>query len=1514
MIEVRVRYPTKAVRGLSYSTGLPPPQGMYHPQYEKDACGIGFIAQIKGVRSHDLIAKGLQALENLSHRGAVGCDPCTGDGAGLLIQVPHALFEQVCPFDLPAMGAYGVGMLFLPQRAAERTLCEQYVEKIVAEEGARALGWRDVPVSSEKIGAVARATQPVIRQVFVARDTHGDSDFERKLYIIRKRVEHALRAVLPEPQAFYICSFSSRTIVYKGLLLPSQMAGFYDDLANPYTHSAIAMIHSRFSTNTFPTWPRAHPYRYLCHNGEINTLRGNLNWMRAREGRLDSPLFGEKIKSLFPIIDAEQSDSACLDNALEFLLMGGREVAHAMMMLIPEAWQGNPYMDLDRRGFYEYHAAIMEPWDGPAAVAFTDGIRVGATLDRNGLRPARIAITTDDLAILTSEAGASLSPPESILTCKRLQPGKMFLVDTSEGRIIDDEEIKGKICHAKPYRQWVSSHRVSLDELPEPLNIPQPDHVTLRQRQQVFGYTLEDLKMLMTPMAVSGEEAIGSMGTDTPLAVLSDRPQVLFKYFKQLFAQVTNPPIDPIREQIVMSLATYIGPKANLLGETPEQVRRIKINQPILTNANLEKIRSMTDRGFRSQTIPILFPVAEGVTGLARALQKICEQAVGIIRDGCHFIILSDRGINPEQVPIPSLLAVSAVHQHLIHTALRGQVGLTLETGEAREVSHFALLIGYGAASINPYLAFETLVDMVREGYLPESIDEATAEMKYLKAINKGLLKIASKMGISTIQSYCGAQIFEAIGLHHEVVDRYFTGTASRIGGIGLEQIAEESLLRHDLAYRGGEDPVRRLDAGGEYHYRVQGEYHHWNPETIYTLQHAIRENRYETFKTFSRLCEDETARRTTLRGLLNFREASPVPLEEVEPASEIVKRFATGAMSFGSISKEAHETLAIAMNRIGGRSNTGEGGEDPERFYDARNSAIKQVASARFGVTTEYLVSAKELQIKIAQGAKPGEGGQLPGHKVDEVIARTRHAIPGVTLISPPPHHDIYSIEDLAQLIFDLKNVNPAARITVKLVAEVGVGTIAAGVAKARADMILISGDSGGTGASPLSSIKHAGIPWEMGLSETQQTLVLNNLRGRVRLQVDGQLKTGRDVVVAALLGAEEFGFSTAPLIAEGCIMMRKCHLNTCPVGIATQDPLLRKKFEGQPEHVVRYFFFVAEEVREWMSKLGLRTFDDMVGRVDLLSVCDLSDHWKARHLDLSALLYAPVDAASPRRCVEVQDHGLADVLDHELIRLSAPALLRREPVSAALSIRNVHRTVGGMLSGEITRRFGPAGLPAHTIQFQFRGSAGQSFGAFCVKGLSLTLEGEANDYMGKSMSGGQIVISPDRNALFVPEETILIGNTALYGATGGEVYIRGQAGERFAVRNSGASAVVEGVGDHGCEYMTGGTVVVLGAVGRNFAAGMSGGVAYVLNRDHLFERHCNLELVTLAPLSDETDCLQLQGMIERHASTTHSTVADRILERWDEHIDLFVKVIPVEYHKILAQKQLKMTETALA
>jgi glutamate synthase (NADPH/NADH) large chain/glutamate synthase (ferredoxin) len=1501
--------------------GLPSRQGLYDPRFEKDACGIGFVAQIQGRKSRGIIEQGLEILRNLSHRGAQGCDPCTGDGAGILIQVPHAHFEGAASragFRLPEAGRYGVANVFLPPDEGARRYCEGVFAETVAASRARLIGWRDVPVASEAIGERARETEPVIRQLFVERGAEDEAAFERQLYVIRKLAENRIRETAPEARRhFCVPSFSARTIVYKGLLLPSQVAAYYKDLNDPAMTSALALVHSRFSTNTFPTWPLAHPYRYLCHNGEINTVKGNVNWMRARQGRLGSPLFGDRLKDLFPIVHEDQSDSACLDNALEFLLMGGRSLPHAMMMLIPEPWVANPEMDLDRRGFYEYHSAMMEPWDGPAAVCFTDGRLIGATLDRNGLRPCRYQVTDDDVVVCASEAGVLPADPARIRAKGRLQPGRMFLVDTVQGRIIDDEEVKSSIARAKPYRSWVVQDRFSLDELPEPFNIPQPDRATLRQRQRAFGYTSEELKMVLTPMAVTGEEPVSSMGNDTPLAVLSERPQLLFKYFKQLFAQVTNPPIDPIREHLVMSLVTSIGPRPNLLREEPGRSRRIRVQQPILTNGDLEKIREIGDPRFKNRTLPMLFKAAQGPEGLRAGILDLCRQASRAIRDGCNFLILSDRGVNDEWAPIPSLLAVSAVHHHLVRKSTRAEVALILETGEPRDVHHFAALIGYGAGSINPYLVFETLTDLDREGRLPEGVDSPTAHGKYIKAVNKGLLKILSKMGISTVQSYCGAQIFEAVGLGPELIDRFFTGTPSRIGGIGLKELGEETLRRHRRAYEPG--PTSRpapsrppLDPGGEIHYRVQGERHAWNPETIARLQIAARSNDARTYAEFARLANESAETAMTLRGLLDFDFSAPaVPLAEVEPASEIVKRFTTGAMSLGALGREAHETLAVAMNRIGGRSNSGEGGEDPERYVplpngDSPSSAIKQVASARFGVTTHYLVNARELQIKMAQGAKPGEGGQLPGHKVDDYIARLRYSTPGVSLISPPPHHDIYSIEDLAQLIFDLKNANPRADVSVKLVSEVGVGTVAAGVAKAHADKVLISGDSGGTGASPLSSIKHAGVPWELGLAETHQTLVLNGLRGRIRVETDGQLKTGRDVIVAALLGAEEYGFATAPLIVEGCVMMRKCHLNTCPVGVATQDPELRKKFAGKPEHVVNYFFLVAEEARAMMARLGFRRIDELVGRVDRLRAQRAISHWKSAGLDLAPLLTKP--EAGPgvaTRCVEKQDHGLAGVLDHQLLKAAAPAFERGEPITVERGIRNTDRAAGTMLSGELVRVRGPEGLPPDTITVRFRGSAGQSFGAFLARGITLRLEGESNDYLGKGLSGGKLVVVPPAGQRLAPDRTILVGNTSLYGATGGEVYLNGMAGERFAVRNSGAVAVVEGAGDHGCEYMTGGTVVVLGETGRNFAAGMSGGVAYVLNESGRFEARCNMGMVELERRLAASDERALRGLVEAHARETGSPKARAILAAWAETLPKFLKVMPTDYKRVLEERR---------
>lgn len=1517
--------------------GQPEKQGLYDPSFEKDSCGIGFVANIKGIKSHTVVRQGLQALENLVHRGAAGCDPCTGDGAGILVQIPHRFLidaAKSAAISLPDVGNYAVGMVFLPPDLDQRIRFEKLFENIAKEEGLQTLGWRDVPVKSEYAGSEARKTEPKIRQIFVDRGSHEELAFERLLYVVRKRVENTVRNSVDADlhdgrKFFYIVSLSSRTIVYKGLLLPEQVTQYYPDLSDSKFDSAIALVHSRFSTNTFPTWPLAHPFRMICHNGEINTVKGNVNWMRARQGRLQSDVFGKDISKLFPIVPEGQSDSACLDNALEFLLLGGRSLPHAMMMLIPEPWVANPSMDLERRGFYQYHSAMMEPWDGPAAVCFTDGKMIGATLDRNGLRPCRYLVTKDGFVILSSEAGVLEIDPANIESKGRLQPGRMFLVDTESGRIIDDEEVKQSIARQKPYRAWVTEFGVSVRELPEPLNVPQPDHATLRQRQQAFGYTIEEIKMVLTPMVVTGEEPISSMGNDTPLAVLSDRPQLLFRYFKQLFAQVTNPPIDPIREYLVMSLVTSIGPKPNLLSESPEVWRRIKAEQPILTNVDLEKIRQLADPAFKSKTLSMLFKASDGPEGLRKGVVDLCRQATRAIREGYKFLILSDRGVSDEWAPIPSLLGVSAVHHHLVRKSIRAEVALIVETGEARDVHHFACLIGFGAGSINPYLAFETLTDMGRENYLPEGIDTETAHSKYIKAINKGLLKIFSKMGISTVQSYCGAQIFEAVGIKDEVIKRYFTGTPSRIEGIGLYEIAQETLLRHKQAY--SPTPWRLLDLGGDVHYRVGNEHHNWNPETIANLQHATRTNDPKTFRQFSDMVNDESKTHSTIRGLLDFKfSSSAIPLDEVESAESIVKRFTTGAMSFGALGKEAHETLAIAMNRMGAKSNSGEGGEDPHRFTvmpngDSKNSAIKQIASARFGVTAHYLVNARELQIKMAQGAKPGEGGQLPGHKVDEAIAKMRYSMPGVQLISPPPHHDIYSIEDLKQLIFDLKNANNKADISVKLVSEVGVGTVAAGVVKAHADKVLISGGDGGTGASPLSSIKYAGIPWELGLAEVHQTLLLNGLRGRVRIETDGQLKTGRDVVVAALLGAEEFGFSTAPLIVEGCIMMRKCHLNTCPVGIATQDPLLRLKFSGQPEHVINYFFFVANEVREWMAKLGFRKLTDMVGRSDRLIAKNAGNHFKAKGIDLSKLLATPGDPGksaecsgldassealekrSPMSCVEKQDHGLEGILDEDLIRHCQAAIDHGQRVTGQFQIRNQNRTTGTMLSSMIARKYGAEGLPSGAIALQFTGSAGQSFGAFLSPGITLNLEGEANDYVGKGLSGGRIVVKAPKNVSYNPSETVLIGNTALYGATQGQAFFAGLAGERFAVRNSGALSVVEGTGDHGCEYMTGGVVVVLGKTGKNFAAGMSGGIAFVYDEDGQFASRCNLGMVELETSLGADDFSILRRLIETHCMVTQSKKAKTILDRLDEMKDAkssgFIKVMPVDYKRALSE-----------
>src|SRR5579883_689127 len=1499
------------------TNGLPEAQGMYDPRNEHDACGIGFVASIKGHKSHDIILKGIQVLINLTHRGACGCDPETGDGAGVLIQIPHKFFVRECAklgFTLPSEGEYGVGMTFLPVEPHQRLQCEGILERIVREEGLAVLGWRDTPIDGSAIGRVARNSQPYIEQIFIGRAPGMDeAALERKLYVVRKRAEaEVAKSDMPDKGFFYIPSLSARTIVYKGLLLAPQIAHFYGELSDPDVVSALCLVHQRFSTNTFPTWQLAHPFRYIAHNGEINTLKGNVNWMYARQSVLASPLFGEDIKKLFPIVAPGGSDSANFDNAVELLYQTGRSMPHVMAMLIPEAWASNPHMNPDKKAFYEYHASLMEPWDGPAAIAFTDGRVIGATLDRNGLRPARYLVTRDDLVVMASETGVLPVKAEEVKMKGRLQPGKMFLVDTVEGRIISDKELKRRLYTRRPYAQWIQENQITLDHLPEPPRQFGTDHDTILCRQRAFGYTDEDLKMILAPMAEKGEEPVGSMGTDTPLACLSDKPQPLFHYFKQLFAQVTNPPIDPIREEMVMSLTSYIGTERNILDETPQHCHTLKLPHPILTNRDLEKLRRVSQGDFLATTLGTLFPVDEGEKGLERALHQLCRRASLAIKNGYTLLILSDRGLDEDYAPIPSLLALTAVHNHLVREETRTQVALVVESGEPREVMHFALLIGYGASAVNPYLAIETLEDLAVRGYLPDGLTFDKAIYHFIKAVNKGLLKTFSKMGISTLQSYRGAQVFEAIGLNKSLVDQYFTGTASRIEGVGLEVLAREAKMKHDLAFRPLTDADTELPVGGSYQYRVRGEYHLFNPLTVSKLQHAVRRQNFQTFQEYTDLIDKQNRQLCTLRGLLEIKKSSqPVPIEEVEPASEIVKRFATGAMSFGSISKEAHETLAIAMNRIGGKSNTGEGGEDENRFQpdengDLRRSAIKQVASARFGVTTNYLVNADELQIKMAQGAKPGEGGQLPGHKVDEVIAKVRHSIPGVGLISPPPHHDIYSIEDLAQLIYDLKNANPRARISVKLVAEVGVGTVAAGVSKAHADVVLISGHDGGTGASPLSSIKHAGIPWELGLSETQQVLVLNDLRSRIIVQTDGQLKTGRDVVIAALLGAEEYGFATSALVVSGCIMMRVCHLNTCPVGVATQDPVLRQKFTGKPEYVVNYFRMIAQEVRELMAQLGFRTIDEMVGHREKLDMKKVIDHWKAKKLDLMPILHMPpVPENIPTRRIHNQDHGIDKALDNLLLELAKDALENKTPVELQLPIRNANRTVGTILGSEVTRRHGAEGLPENTIKIRFTGSAGQSFGAFLPAGISMTLEGDANDYFGKGLSGGCLIVFPPAAATFKAEENILIGNVALYGATSGEAFIRGVAGERFGVRNSGGIAVVEGAGDHGCEYMTGGRVVVLGRTGRNFAAGMSGGIAYVVDEEGDFAQRCNLQMVDLETLEDPQEEEFVRNLIGRHADLTQSERAKQIVADWSRFREKLVKVMPLDYRRVLAEKK---------
>lgn len=1543
--------------------------GLYDPRNEHDACGVGFVAHIKGAKAHHIVQQGLKILENLDHRGAVGADPLMGDGAGILIQVPDDFYRAEMAaqgITLPPPGEYGVGMIFLPKEHASRLACEQELERAVKAEGQVLLGWRDVPVDRDMpMSPAVRAKEPVIRQIFIGRgpDVIVPDALERKLYVIRKTASAAIQKLqLTHSREYYVPSMSCRTVIYKGLLLANQVGQYYRDLADPRTVSALALVHQRFSTNTFPEWPLAHPYRMVAHNGEINTVKGNFNWMRAREGVMKSPVLGDDLKKLYPISFEHQSDTATFDNALELLTMAGYPLAHAAMMMIPEAWENHELMDARRRAFYEYHAAMLEPWDGPAAMVFTDGKQIGATLDRNGLRPARYIVTDDDLVVMASESGVLPIPENKIVKKWRLQPGKMFLIDFEQGRIVDDEELKNQFAFAKPYRQWIENVRVRLDTLPVDGGEAPAFQESLLDRQQAFGYTQEDLKFLMAPMAANGEEGIGSMGNDSPLAVLSDKNKPLYNYFKQLFAQVTNPPIDPIREAIVMSLNSFIGPKPNLLDiNAVNPPMRLEVQQPILDFEDMARLRAIekhTGGKFKSYELDITYPLAWGREGVEAKLASLCAEATDALKSGHNILIISDRHMHRGQVAIPALLALSAIHHHLVREGLRTTAGLVVETGSAREVHHFAVLAGYGAEAVHPYLAMETLASL--HATLPGALSPDKAIYNYVKAIGKGLSKIMSKMGISTYMSYCGAQIFEAIGLARPFVDKYFRGTATQVGGIGVFEVAEEQLRMHRAAF--GTDPVlaSMLDAGGEYAWRVRGEEHMWTPDAIAKLQHSTRAGKFDTYKEYAQIINDQSRRHMTLRGLFEFKvdPAKAIPLDEVEPAAEIVKRFATGAMSLGSISTEAHSTLAIAMNRIGGKSNTGEGGEDPARYRnelkgikiakgtkvsdvigrkviesdyemqegDSLRSKIKQVASGRFGVTTEYLVSADQIQIKMAQGAKPGEGGQLPGGKVSDYIGFLRYSVPGVGLISPPPHHDIYSIEDLAQLIHDLKNANPRASVSVKLVSEVGVGTVAAGVTKCKADHVVIAGHDGGTGASPWSSIKHAGTPWELGLAETQQTLVLNRLRGRIRVQADGQMKTGRDVVIGALLGADEFGFATAPLVVEGCIMMRKCHLNTCPVGVATQDPVLRAKFAGKPEHVVNYFFFVAEEARQIMAQLGIRKFDELIGRSDLLDMKKGIEHWKARGLDFSRVFHQPqVPADVPRFHVEHQDHGLEKALDRKLIERCKPAIERGEKVQFMEDARNLNRSVGAMLSGELIRHR-PEGLPDHTIFIQMEGTGGQSFGAFLANGITLYLIGDANDYTGKGLSGGRIAVRPSIEFRGDATQNIIIGNTALYGATSGEAFFRGVAGERFAVRLSGATAVVEGTGDHGCEYMTGGTVVVLGKTGRNFAAGMSGGVAYVYDEDGSFARRCNTSMVALDKLTPKeeqggaavgwhremADETLLKKLIEDHHRWTGSLRAREILDHWAQMRGRFVKVFPHEYKRVLAERAAKAEATA--
>jgi glutamate synthase (NADPH/NADH) large chain len=1543
------------------SAGLPPQQGLYDPQHEHDACGVGFLVHLKGERSHKLVRDGILALNRLNHRGACGCEVNTGDGAGVLIQIPDEFFRKECAraqgapgFELPERGKYGAGCFFLPTDPESKRLGKQLFEEVVAREGQRFLGWRPVPTDHSSLGATALAVEPDMEQAFVAwGEGMDDADrFERKLYVIRRVWENEIAKSGPaQKEYFYVPSLSCYTLIYKGMLTPEQLELYYPDLSDETLVSAMCMYHSRFSTNTFPSWELAHPYRMISHNGEINTKRGNTNWMRTRQALLKSTLFDEgDLEKLLPIIrDEEGSDTAVLDNAVEMLIKAGRAPAHVMMMLIPEAWEHHESMSQEKKDFYAYHSCFMEPWDGPASIAFTDGKTIGATLDRNGLRPSRYWVTKDDLVIMASEAGVLEIPPDRVLMKGRLEPGRMFLVNMEEGRIVGDEELKHQLATAQPYGEWLRECLVHIDDFPPAPHVPDPGHDTLLHRQMAFGYTNEDLKYILAPMATNGMWAIGSMGTDTPLAVLSDQPQVLYNYFKQLFAQVTNPPLDCIREEIVTSVGTMLGPEDNLLEPGPRAAHMVALDSFIIDNDDTAKIKLLQggpgDSGFKSVILPMLFRAADEAAGLERALERLFEAAARAIRGGATILVLSDRGVDETWAPIPSLLATAGLHHHLVREGLRTQVGLVIESGDAREVHHFCLLLGYGASVVNPYVAFESLDDMIRQGLLPEGIDHKKAVKNYIKAVYKGVVKVMAKMGISTVQSYRGAQIFEAIGLNQEFIKKYFTATASRVEGIGLPEVAREVLTMHHRAYPERPAGPPQLPPGGQFQWRRDGEYHLFNPETVFRLQHATRSGKYEIFKQYTQRVDDQSQRLCTLRGLMEFKfdGCEPIPIEEVEPAESIVRRFCTGAMSYGSISMEAHQTLAIAMNRIGGWSNTGEGGEDPERFMplpngDSRRSRIKQVASGRFGVTSAYMVSADELQIKMAQGAKPGEGGELPGHKVYPWIAKTRHTTPGVGLISPPPHHDIYSIEDLAQLIYDLKNGNPQSRICVKLVAEVGVGTVAAGVAKAHSDVVLISGHDGGTGASPITSIKYAGIPWELGLAETQQTLVLNKLRDRIIVQTDGQLKTGRDVAIAALLGAEEYGFATAPLVVMGCIMMRVCHLDTCPVGVATQNPELRARFSGQADHVVNFFMFIAEELREIMAKLGFRTVDEMIGRSDLLDMNRAIDHYKARGLDFSRILYRPEVGpdVAVRKVVE-QDHALHEALDQQLLRNPqirailelpyqvtwCPAVQQwngeQEIASAAeievpkaeieMPIRNVYRTVGAILGSEITRKFGGEGLPEDTIRLKFHGSAGQSFGAFVPRGMSLTLEGDAQDYCGKGLSGGKVVVFPPRESTFKPEENIVIGNVALYGATSGKAFFRGKAGERFCVRNSGAHAVVEGTGDHCCEYMTGGIVVALGKTGRNFGAGMSGGMAFVYDEAGDFPIRLNTEMVELEPFVDPEDQTLVRDLLEQHRYYTGSTVAARILDAWETEKPKFRKVMPVDYKRVLLeQKQQKL------